>query len=236
MKKVINVLVCDDNIIFTQQLTNFLLKSNEYIRVCGIAYNGEEAIDVVKKLNPDVIILDLDMPIMNGYDLLRRINLAKDYNVTVIIITGIECDIKELIKYKFVYDVIFKGITYENLVNRINNIIIQKSDVRIKERILSELIDIGFKGESKSTMMLLKAVCIAMNDEHNDYKIMKNVFKELELQENVKYSDIISNIQKAIDTIWLNSNQEYLCKKLKIPVDTKPTVKFLLYYLVNKFN
>ncbi len=62
----LRVLVVDDH-----ELTRFSLKlalsSQENIELVGLASNGQEAIEMVERHHPDVIILDLQMPIMDGW-------------------------------------------------------------------------------------------------------------------------------------------------------------------------
>jgi DNA-binding NarL/FixJ family response regulator len=62
----LRVLVVDDH-----ELTRFSLKlalsSHENIELVGLASNGQEAIEMVERHHPDVIILDLQMPIMDGW-------------------------------------------------------------------------------------------------------------------------------------------------------------------------
>lgn len=62
----LRVLVVDDH-----ELTRFSLKlalsHQENIELVGLASNGQEAIQMVKRHHPDVIILDLQMPIMDGW-------------------------------------------------------------------------------------------------------------------------------------------------------------------------
>jgi two-component system, NarL family, vancomycin resistance associated response regulator VraR len=62
----LRVLVVDDH-----ELTRFSLKlafsRQDNIELVGLASNGQEAIDMVKRFHPDVIVLDLQMPIMDGW-------------------------------------------------------------------------------------------------------------------------------------------------------------------------
>lgn len=64
---ILRVVVVDDHELtrLTLQLT---FSSQENIQVVGIASNGKEAIEIVKYHHPDVIILDLQMPIMDGWN------------------------------------------------------------------------------------------------------------------------------------------------------------------------
>jgi DNA-binding NarL/FixJ family response regulator len=64
------ILVVDDNAAIRRVLCE-LFQSQAGFDVCGEAENGKEAIDKVQELNPDLIVLDLSMPVMNGLDAAR---------------------------------------------------------------------------------------------------------------------------------------------------------------------
>jgi two-component system chemotaxis response regulator CheB len=69
---VIKVLVVDDSAFMRRVLTDIFLTEKDIV-VIGTAVNGKDAIDKVKKLKPDVITLDIEMPIMNGFEALEMI-------------------------------------------------------------------------------------------------------------------------------------------------------------------
>jgi two-component system, chemotaxis family, protein-glutamate methylesterase/glutaminase len=69
MKK---VLVVDDSAFMRKLISEFITSTNQ-LEVIGIARNGEDAIAKIKKLRPDVVTLDVEMPKMNGIDALRKI-------------------------------------------------------------------------------------------------------------------------------------------------------------------
>ncbi|QOR68577.1 chemotaxis response regulator protein-glutamate methylesterase [Cytobacillus suaedae] len=71
MKK-IKVLVVDDSA-FMRKLISDFLSSEAMIEVVGIARNGQDALAKLKQLNPDVITMDVEMPVMNGIDALKQI-------------------------------------------------------------------------------------------------------------------------------------------------------------------
>ena len=50
-----------------------ILSSRLDIEVCGEAVNGKEAIEKAKELRPDLVILDITMPVLNGFDAAREI-------------------------------------------------------------------------------------------------------------------------------------------------------------------
>ena len=65
-----SVLIVDDNAYIRQALCE-LFKHEADFNVCGEAANGKEAIETAQELRPDLIVLDLSMPVMNGLDAAR---------------------------------------------------------------------------------------------------------------------------------------------------------------------
>ncbi|HHY13139.1 MAG TPA: chemotaxis response regulator protein-glutamate methylesterase [Thermoanaerobacterales bacterium] len=72
MEKKINVLIVDDSSFMRIFLRN-VLESNKNIVVIGTAKNGIEAIEKIKKLQPDIVTLDVEMPEMDGLAVLKQI-------------------------------------------------------------------------------------------------------------------------------------------------------------------
>ncbi|MFY0701493.1 MAG: response regulator, partial [Bermanella sp.] len=72
----IRVLVVDDSGFFQKRIAE-ILKSVADIKIVGFANNGREAIEKVESLNPDVVTMDYEMPVMDGLTALRHIMKAK---------------------------------------------------------------------------------------------------------------------------------------------------------------
>ena len=68
------ILIADDREAIRRQVS-LILKSRPNLEVCAEAANGEEAIDKTRELNPDLVILDITMPILNGLDAARKIRV-----------------------------------------------------------------------------------------------------------------------------------------------------------------
>ncbi len=64
------VLIVDDHVAMRRAVTR-VLESQQNIKVCGEAENGREAINQAERLKPDLIVLDLSMPVMNGLEAAR---------------------------------------------------------------------------------------------------------------------------------------------------------------------
>lgn len=72
MSKLIKVLIADDHPIFRQGLS-VIIEKNRNLRVVGEAQNGEQAVELTKSLQPDVVILDIDMPVKDGIETAREL-------------------------------------------------------------------------------------------------------------------------------------------------------------------
>lgn len=79
----VKVLIVDDSALIRRILKDTLEKHPE-IEVIGLAENGKEAIEKLKILNPDVITLDVEMPIMNGLETLEKIMEIKPTPVIMV--------------------------------------------------------------------------------------------------------------------------------------------------------
>lgn len=69
----IKIIVADDNIDFSNLLVDFF-SHDDSIDVIGAAYNGLQAVELVKTTSPDVVLLDIIMPVMDGFGVLEEIN------------------------------------------------------------------------------------------------------------------------------------------------------------------
>ncbi|MBF0564018.1 MAG: chemotaxis-specific protein-glutamate methyltransferase CheB [Nitrospirae bacterium] len=72
VKRNIRVLIVDDSG-FTREVLSSILSSDDEILVVGEAANGREAVKKVRTLSPDVVTMDIEMPIMNGIEAIEKI-------------------------------------------------------------------------------------------------------------------------------------------------------------------
>jgi DNA-binding NarL/FixJ family response regulator len=85
-----SVLLVDDNAFIRHALRQSFTSQADF-EVCGEAENGLEAIDKAQELHPDLIIMDLSMPVMNGLDAARA--LKKLMPTMPVILFSQYCDV-----------------------------------------------------------------------------------------------------------------------------------------------
>jgi DNA-binding NarL/FixJ family response regulator len=83
--KTLRILIADDHEVVRRGL-HTLLQSHPGWEVCGEAADGREAVDKAAQLKPDVVILDIGMPNLNGLDAARQI-LREDPQATILVLT-----------------------------------------------------------------------------------------------------------------------------------------------------
>ena len=81
--KSIKILIADDHEVVRDGLKNILLSMGNVV-ISGEAANGEEAIKFYSSLKPDLVIMDISMPIMNGIDATRIIK-ENDPNAKILV-------------------------------------------------------------------------------------------------------------------------------------------------------
>ena len=78
------ILIADDREAIRKQVS-LILTSRPDLEVCAEAANGKEAVEKTRELNPDLVILDITMPILNGLDAARMIKgFAPDIPILVL--------------------------------------------------------------------------------------------------------------------------------------------------------
>lgn len=82
----IKVLLIDDHLVVLQGL-RFFLNTLEDIEIVGEAANGKEGVALAKQLRPDVVLMDLSMPEMDGIEATKRIK-AENTKTSVIVLTS----------------------------------------------------------------------------------------------------------------------------------------------------
>lgn len=89
--RAVRILLVDDHRLFAESLMA-LLSEDDRVDVVGIAENGAEAIELAIDLEPDVILMDLKMPVMDGLEATRRIR-KRGLQAQILILTGTDAPI-----------------------------------------------------------------------------------------------------------------------------------------------
>ena len=117
----IRVLIVDDNPLF-RRMERSMLEGHQQIEICAEADNGEDAVTKARSLRPDVILMDISMPRMNGIEATRQI--VSEFPQTKIIIIS-QYDTAIVSRYASVYASAFlnKSDLDGNLISTITRLV-----------------------------------------------------------------------------------------------------------------
>lgn len=119
--KAVRVVIADDLNMFREGI-RVLLDMKPEIDVVGEAENGVEAYEVINKEKPDVVLLDINMPLMNGFEVAKKLK-ARRLDTKIIMLSV--HDEKVIIKKAFLYGAsgyVLKHSIFKEVLNAIENV------------------------------------------------------------------------------------------------------------------
>lgn len=223
MSKEIRITIADDNIDFAQILNKYLSKQED-IKVVGIAYNGEDAVEIIKKQKPDIALLDVIMPQLDGIGVLEKLDLLKDpMSTKVMMLSAIGQDsiTQRTLALGAQYYMI-KPFDLEALVARIREIdaglvenipstetIIKSPIINLtnKEESLESLVtkimhEVGIPAHIKGYQYIREAIIISVNDIEAINSITKILYPMLAKRFKTTSSRVERAIRHAIEVAW----------------------------------
>lgn len=138
----LNIIIVDDNIDFAKALS-YNLQQDEEIKVQAIAQNGKEALNLCKKNDVDIVLMDIQMPICDGIEGTR---LIKDYDedIKIIVLTTFDEDknVSEALE-KGADSYVLKEIDTKSLIDIIKNVqrgltVMQDSVLKKVKKLISD--------------------------------------------------------------------------------------------------
>lgn len=120
--KAVRLMFVDDQKIFIESLTEILKKVDRSLKVVSCAYDGAQAVETAEKSMPDVIVMDIRMPVMNGVEAVRIIH-ERHPGIKIIMLTTYDDDeyVTEALQYG-ASGYLLKDIPIDDLVAQIKSV------------------------------------------------------------------------------------------------------------------
>jgi len=179
--EIINLLIADDHTMFLQGIVSLLQQEPE-INIVGKAFNGIEALEIIKKESIDLIILDISMPEMDGIELSKI--LKREYPEIKILIVSTHSNVKiisRLIRIG-VNGYLLKNAEKSELLKAIHSIM--QGDDYFSEETEEKYLDNQLKIEKQVSVLTElslreKEILILIAHEYNTAEIAEKTFISL---------------------------------------------------------
>ena len=233
MNENISILIADDNVDFTTTLSNYL-KKEEGIEIVGIAKDGNEAYNSAISLQPDVILLDIIMPHLDGLGVLEKLastemkkrpisiilsavgqdkitqkalNLGAQYYV--IKPFDINVLIQRIKEIKNSKPIQFKtDFTYEVKQQYVNIEPSKKKNEENLEALVTNIIhEVGVPAHIKGYQYLREAIIMVIKDTEVINQITKQLYPEIASKFHTTSSRVERAIRHAIEVAWSRGEQ-----------------------------
>jgi DNA-binding NarL/FixJ family response regulator len=149
----IRVLICDDHALFRRGLT-MVLESEEGIEVVGEAEDGHSAIQKAEELVPDVVLMDVRMPHVNGIEATRRIaEVDPSAKILMLTVSDEEDDLYDAIKAGAT-GYLLKEISIEEVAEAIRAVVSGQSLISpsMASKLLAEFTSLAKKADEKQAV------------------------------------------------------------------------------------
>ncbi len=117
----IKILIADDILETRNVIKKILNLENNFFEIVGEASNGEEVIKLIPNINPDIVLMDINMPVLNGLEATEKITAL--FPAVTVIIMSVQAESEYLKKAMFygAKEYIIKPFNYDVLVNTITS-------------------------------------------------------------------------------------------------------------------
>lgn len=240
----LKVLVADDNREFNGLLTTYLSMENDF-EVVGSAFNGKEVLEMLKEEMPDVLILDIIMPHLDGIGVLEAIaelDSKKRPHVIILSAFGHENITRRAVELGAAY-YILKPFSMESLSERIRQLngvavstpLIQpvqsatKKAARrlpLEEEVTEILHQIGIPAHIKGYLYLREAIMMVVEEIDLLGSVTKILYPSIAQRFGTTPSRVERAIRHAIEVAWSRNNIDIIKKFFGYTIKTekgKPT-------------
>ncbi|WP_066637672.1 sporulation transcription factor Spo0A [Desulfolucanica intricata] len=222
MRKAIKLLIADDNREFCELLKDFI-DTQEDLELCGVAYNGLEAVEIIQKNNPDIVILDIIMPHLDGIGVLEKLAsglVANRPKVIMLTAFGQESVTQRAVELGADY-YILKPFDFSVLANRIrqlsdginvNQYISVNKPKNLDVAVTNIIHEMGVPAHIKGYLYLRDAILMVINEVNLLGAVTKELYPMIAQKYQTTPSRVERAIRHAIELAWDRGNIEMMTK------------------------
>ncbi len=237
----LKVLIVDDEYEYLECLFNNLSdKFDDNIKIVKICSDGETALNYILNLEIDVILLDLNIPKINGIEILEKMKEEKN-NSKVIVTSGESNFIVELISKELTVEkILVKPFQIDKLVEILNQIILEKSlcnhgQVLDKEsKILKLLDEFNFNKNNIGYKYIIDSLNFCIEKDFRYINKIQILYEEISKKyKGISPKSVGWNMSKCIRTMNRLTNKSILEKYF--PYNNFPSPKIFFNEILDKY-
>ncbi|MFZ5596603.1 MAG: sporulation transcription factor Spo0A [Bacillota bacterium] len=222
MRKAIKILIADDNRDFCELLREFISQQDDLVLV-GIANNGIEALEMIENHSPDIIVLDIIMPHLDGIGVLEKLSAGNFPNrPRVIMLTafGQESVTQRAVELGADY-YILKPFDFSVLASRIrqladginvNQYITINKPKNLDVAVTNIIHEMGVPAHIKGYHYLRDAILMVINEINLLGAVTKELYPMIAQKYQTTPSRVERAIRHAIELAWDRGNVEMMTK------------------------
>jgi len=225
----INILIADDNKQLALQLAKILSQNKEF-NIVDIVENGTKAVESYLELQPDIMLLDMEMPYMNGIEVieyLSKYSVDEKAKCNIIVLTGYFKDYP-LKKPAKVFQVVEKPFEVNLLVSIIYEAVEIANIGKMKSQIELVLSELKFDFSHKGTQYIKEALLTA-REKKEYYHSFEGMYEILAKTYSSCPKKVRWNMENAINSVYKLNSQAPFYKVFDNYDGRKPTPKYLFY-------
>lgn len=241
MKEKITILVADDNKGYVELLTSHF-KNEYYVDKVYSAYNGEEAYQITKEYSPDVVLLDIIMPQLDGIGYLKKINAnlekrpiviglsvsGSDVTMNAVMLAGAQYFIIKPQNTEFIADIVkvFAKVEEKNHVVGYRREENEKPEQDIETKVTAVIHELGVPAHIKGYQYIRTAILMVIENMDMLNYITKRLYPEIAKKYSTTSSRVERAIRHSIEVAWTRGRAETMNEIFGYTVHTgkgKPT-------------
>lgn len=229
----VSAIVADDNKDLCIALANELNVTKE-IKVLEMISSGTKVLPEIKRLKPDIIVLDLKMPGRSGLQIIDDIERDSSIKTKVIVFSGEIDYITKVRKSNCVITYLTKSLCFKEVCLRIQKVANEIGKKSMNQEILEYLLNLGFSTSNQGTMFLRDCIRIFLLKRKEECKV-KELFKIVADINLIDSYRVKNNIHTSTKNAWNLGNREYIINKLKLgateEISPKKVITMASYYI-----
>lgn len=227
----LQLLIADDDVNFSNSICKYIKNEIPRITTIKIAHDGFETLEYINEFNPNILLLDLNMPKISGIEVLKKI---QNKNTKIILISGETKMVNKLLISDFciIEKICIKPFELKKLKEDLQDLICICEKDRLEALINEKLSEFNFNKGTNSYKYLVRCIREIYEKPEELNNIEKLLFPKIAIQLGINNHKTIKwSLEKLINSMARFTDSKIILDHF--PYTKKPTTKMFLSEINN---